>query len=240
MGISLVSRPPLMNIDGLPAIRLLLASRHTLTRTALVRLFADQSAFQVVGDVGSRLEALTLGAQHAPDVILLDPDPDTDLWLDAIGPLTTAAGPDCRVLLLTGLTGPDFHRQALRSGAHGILDLDHPPATLFHAIERVHDGEVWLERRLVAELITTVAGGSGGDRARIGSLTRREREVVRLVSEGLRNKQIAERLSVADVTVRHHLTSIFSKLGVSDRLSLVVFAFHHGLVQPREQWHKRA
>ena len=98
-----------------------------------------------------------------------------------------------------------------------------------------------MERKLVTEIVTSVVSGSAAKAgARIESLTRREREVVRLVSEGLKNKQIAERLSIADVTVRHHLTSIFSKLEVVDRLSLVVFAFHNGLTQSSQPWHKRA
>ncbi len=225
-------------MDDTGSIRLLLVSRHTLIRTALVRLIEERSGFPVIGAVGTRPQALALAAQHAPDVILLDPQRDTDLWLDAIGALTAAAGPHARVLLLTELTDGELHRQALTHGARGILDLDHPPETLFRAIERVHAGELWMERRLMAELLSSIGGRLGAAGARMDTLTPREREVVQLVSEGLRNKQIAERLSVADVTVRHHLTSVFSKLDVSDRLSLVVFAFHHGLAHPHASGHK--
>ena len=99
---------------------------------------------------------------------------------------------------------------------------------------------MWIERRMVAEFVANAAAGAGGHRARIDSLTRREREVVRLVAEGLKNKQIADRLAVADVTVRHHLTSIFAKLDVADRLSLLVFAFKNGLVQSPDNRHKHA
>lgn len=225
-------------MDDTGSIRLLLVSRHTLIRTALVRLIEERPGFLVVGASGTLPQALASAAQHAPDVILLDPQRDTDLWLDAIDRLTAAAGPQARVLLLTELTESELHRQALGHGARGILDLDHPPETLFRAIERVHAGELWMERRLMAQLLSNVDGRPGTAGARMRTLTPREREVVQLVSEGLRNKQIAERLSVADVTVRHHLTSVFSKLDVSDRLSLVVFAFHHGLVHPDNAGHK--
>jgi two-component system, NarL family, nitrate/nitrite response regulator NarL len=228
-------------MDATPStIRLLLVSRHTLIRTALVRLMTGHGGVVLVGDVGTRPQALAVAAQHMPDVIVFEPHPDTDLWLDAIGPLITAAGVQSRVLVLTALTDPDLHRQALRHGARGILDLDHPPETLFRAIQHVHDGDVWMDRRLLTDLVKSVAGAPTAERARIDSLTAREREVVRLVSEGLKNKQIAERLSIADVTVRHHLTSVFAKLQVADRLSLVVFAFHQGLTQPQSNWHKRA
>jgi DNA-binding NarL/FixJ family response regulator len=225
-------------MDDAVRIRLLIASPHTLIRHAMARLVSERSSLQLVADAGTRSQALTEAARHTPDVILLEPVPGSDLWLDAVEPLGAAAGPQARVLVLTGLTDTEIHRQALRLGVRGIVDLDHTPATLFKAIEHVYHGDIWMQRRLMAELLTAVSGGPTAERARIESLTAREREVVRLMSEGLKNKQIADRLSIADVTVRHHLTSIFSKLAVSDRLSLVVFAFHHGLAAPQANWHK--
>jgi two-component system nitrate/nitrite response regulator NarL len=211
-------------------IRVLLVSRHTLIRAALVRLIAERPEFDVVAEAGTRAQALAHAGHKAPDVILVRPQPDGDLWLDAIAALTNAAGPQSRILLLSDVADPEFLRQAVRHGAHGILGLDHPPAMLFRAIARVHAGDVWMERRLMAALLSSHGAATYGERLeRLDSLTPREREVVRLVSEGLKNKQIAQRLSVADVTVRHHLTSVFSKLEVADRLSLVVFALQHGL-----------
>ena len=222
-------------------VRLLVVSKHTLTRSALARMLGDHQRFQVLAETGTRLQAVALAAQHAPDLIVFESQPETDLWLDAIAPLAMAAGPQANVLVLTHVSDPELHRQAIRYGARGLVGLDQPPETLFKAIEIVHSGDIWMERKLVAEIVTSVVSGSAAKAgARIESLTRREREVVRLVSEGLKNKQIAERLAIADVTVRHHLTSIFSKLEVSDRLSLVVFAFHHGLAHVRQEWHKRA
>jgi DNA-binding NarL/FixJ family response regulator len=195
--------------------------------------------FRVVGDFGTRATALAHANHDPPQIILLDVSHEGELWVDAISPLLTAAGPQARLLLVTALTDPDIHRQAVQNGARGIVGKDRSPDTLFKAIQKVHEGELWIERRIVAEFVANATAGAGGHRARIESLTRRERDVVRLVAEGLKNKQIAERLAVADVTVRHHLTSIFAKLEVADRLSLLVFAFKNGLV-PAPDRHKRA
>ena len=220
-------------------LRLLLVDSYALVRAALRTMLDGHGGFRVVSDCGTRAAALAHAGHDTPDIILLDVNHVGELWVDAIPPLLSAAGPQARLLLVTTLTDPGIHRQAVQYGARGIVGKDRPPDTLFKAIEKVHEGEVWIERRLVAEFVTNAAG-AGGQRARIDSLTRREREVVRLVAEGLKNKQIADRLSVADVTVRHHLTSIFAKLEVSDRLSLLVFAFKNGLVQPPDYRHKHA
>ena len=220
-------------------LRLVLVDSHALVRAALRTMLDGHGGFRVVGDFGTRASALAQAGQHRPDTILLDVSFDGELWVDAIPLLLAAAGPQARLLLVTALTDPDVHRQAVRNGARGIVGKDRSPETLFKAIEKVHEGEVWIERRMVAEFVAQAAG-PGGNRGRIDSLTRREREVVRLVAEGLKNKQIADRLSVADVTVRHHLTSIFAKLDVADRLSLLVFAFKNGLVQSPDDRHKHA
>lgn len=217
---------------GSTPIRLLIVNRHALMRAALAGLFEGSSSVQVIGHAGTRAQALAEAACHTPDVVLLEPHQESQLWLDAVAPIVAAAGGRARVLLLAGDTDGSFHRQAFRGGAHGILSPCHPPETLLRAVEKVHDGEVWLDRRLVAELMAAAPGSDGTPHARMELLTKRERDVVRLVSEGLKNKQIAERLSVADVTVRHHLTSIFAKLNVADRLSLVVFAYRSGMTGP--------
>jgi DNA-binding NarL/FixJ family response regulator len=179
-------------------------------------------------EAGTLEDALALASSIKPAIILLHLHREGGLGVDAVSPLLLAAGGDVRLLVLTDITDADLHRRAVRFGASGIVGTDRPAETLFKAIEKVLQGEVWMERRLVADLIAP-ARPQDADEARIGSLTPREREVVRLLCEGLRNKQIAERLAVTDVTVRHHLTSVFSKLGVSDRLGLLLYASRHGL-----------
>lgn len=213
-------------------IRLLLVDSHALTRAALGCLVTWRSGFVLAGEGAGLADAVTVAARAAPDVVLLHLRQGDDLGLDAIPPLIQASPPDARLLIVTELADADIHRRAIRLGASGIVGTERPADTLFKAIEKVLQGEVWMERRLVADLIVPADPRPDHDQARIGSLTPREREVVRLLCEGLRNKQIASRLAVTDVTVRHHLTSVFSKLGVSDRLGLLLYASKHGMAPP--------
>ncbi|MFO1303111.1 MAG: response regulator transcription factor [Burkholderiales bacterium] len=140
---------------------------------------------------------------------------------------------DARVLVMSANTDPETSAQLVREGAHGIVSKTRPGAHLAMAIRKVHAGEMWVDRVVATTLIADLqrpGRRTDADRARIATLTPRERDVVNLVGEGLANKAIAERLSISDNTVRHHLTSIFAKLGVTDRLSLVVYAYRHKVI----------
>jgi DNA-binding NarL/FixJ family response regulator len=145
--------------------------------------------------------------------------------------------PDARILVLTGLRDPAAHQQAVRLGAIGVLAKERAPESLLHAVERVYAGESWLDRSTTATLLAELAGENKSkpdpDEARIASLSPREREVIDLILQGLRNKDIAKRMFISEATVRHHLTSIFEKLHVSDRLGLTIYAFKHHLVSKR-------
>ena len=140
---------------------------------------------------------------------------------------------DARILVLISRADNDTSAQLVRDGAHGIVSKARTADHLMMAIRKVHGGEMWVDRVVATTLMSDLqrpGRRNDADRARIASLTARERDVVNLVGEGLANKAIAERLSISDNTVRHHLTSIFAKLGVTDRLSLVVYAFRHKIV----------
>jgi DNA-binding NarL/FixJ family response regulator len=209
-----------------------LADAHALTRSALGILLTSRPGVTLVGEAATLAEACDLATLKMPDVILVYLRPENGIGVGGIQPLLKAAGPAARVLLLADSAGAELHRRAVRVGAYGVVGTDRPPESLLKAIEKVHQGEVWMERRFVAHFINQVGAGPESNHARIGSLTPREREVVGLLCEGLRYKQIADRLAVTDVTVRHHLTSVFSKLGVTDRLGLLLYASRHGLVGP--------
>jgi len=123
----------------------------------------------------------------------------------------------------------------MRMGARGLVFKENTPEILIKAIQKVHAGEVWLERKMMASVISdmsrVLSGKPDATSRQIATLTARERQVVSLIGEGLKNRDIAGRLFITEATVRHHLTSIFGKLDVKDRCELVVYAFRHGLAE---------
>jgi two-component system, NarL family, nitrate/nitrite response regulator NarL len=190
----------------------------------------------VVGEAATRAEALQLATRTQPDIILLDLNLRDERGADLLPDLLAAAR-DARVIVLTGVTDAGEHRQAILGGAMGVVLKDQALDVLVKAIEKVHAGEVWLDSSMIASMLTAIARGSAAEKAdpevaKIARLTAREREVISLIGEGLKNKQIAERLFISEATVSHHLTSIFDKLGVANRFDLMIYAFRHGLLEP--------
>lgn len=216
-----------------PSIRIALVDDHPVLRAGVRLLIEAQAGMSVVGEAEDRAGAVPLAARERPDVILLDLDLGGDNGGDFITELLAAA-PQARVLVLTGVRDVLTLRRAVHLGAVGIVHKASAADVLIRAIESVHAGEVWLDRSMTADLpaeLSVEAGTAGPARPQaIAGLSKRELEVVAVLAEGLSNKGIAERLLISETTVRHHLTSIFAKLEVSDRLELLVYAYRHGLV----------
>ncbi len=195
-------------------------------------LIDQNSAMKVIGVAGNRSEALALAASEQPDIIILDillGDEDGLTFLPELREVAT----DTHVLVLTGLRSSESQRRAMLAGAMGVVLKEHAAEVLIKAINKVHEGEVWLDRSLMGSVLDemTQTPEIDPEKAKIASLTDREREVIALIAEGLKNKQIGLRLFISETTVTHHLSSIFSKLGVSDRLELIIYAFRHKLAK---------
>ena len=213
-------------------IRVLLIDSQRLFLTGLSALMASEPGLVVIGQATNRIEALD-GARLLPDVILLELILENESGLDFLPDLLRIAT-EARIVVLTGTLDFNLHLRAVRLGAVGVVPKTEPSSTLFKAIRKVHTGEVWLNRSIMAAVISDLFRESGLEKphpeaAKIASLTERELEVIVLIGEGRKNKQIAARLFISEATVRHHLTSIFEKLGVSDRLELIIYAYQHGL-----------
>ena len=214
-------------------IRILIIDDHAIMRTTLRMFLERQADLMVVGEGASPEEALAAAAREYPDIILLDLHLGAANDLDLL-PQLHAAAPGAQIVVLTGVRDADMHRRAVQLGAMGLVLKEEGAAVLIQAIAKVSAGEIWLNNPLVARVLSemTRPGPSCGpdpEALKINALTAREREVIALVGEGLKNRLIADRLSISEATVRHHLTSIFAKLGVGDRLELAIYAYRHGL-----------
>lgn len=213
-------------------IRIMIVDDHAVIRAGLRMLIEQDQTMKVVAMAGTRAEALRLAASEQPDIIILDLVLGDDDGL-AFLPELCETSPNSRVLVLTGVQNPDSYRGAIRRGAMGIVLKEHAAEVLLKAIKKVNEGQVWIDRSMMGEIIQEFSKTTSTDpeQAKIAALTDREREVIRLVGEGLKNKLIAKRLFISETTVTHHLSSVFSKLDVSDRLELTIYAFRHGLAK---------
>jgi two-component system nitrate/nitrite response regulator NarL len=224
----------MQTVVGQP-IRILIIDDQAIVSTCLRLLLESRPWLKVVGETPKAFDAFIAAREEHPDIILLDIDlGDTD-GLDLLPDLLSVA-PQARVVVLTGIRDPEIHRRAVRLGAMGLVTKDEPTEVLLQAIAKVHAGEVWLDRTLLASVLSEMTRNGKAypvdpEVLKMATLTPREREVIALVGQGYKNRQVAGRLCIAEATVRHHLTSIFAKLGVTDRLELVIYAYRHSLIR---------
>ena len=199
---------------------------HPVLREGIKMLAESAGDVRVVGTSASASGAIDPLARHDPDVVLLDLDlgeEDGLAWL----PRLSQAAPRSAILILTALRDRARDEEALRAGARGLLLKDAPPDVLLKAIRSVAAGALWFDPRSLAA--RQLDPPSAPEPAGILDLTARERDVVALVAEGMRNEEVGRRLGISEKTVRNHLTAAFQKLGVSGRLELVLLATRHGL-----------
>ena len=225
-----------MRSESSTEIRIVLVSGRPLFRAGLHLLIDEQESMRLVGEAGTIEKALEVVARMKPDIVLLDMDAGSEDILSLLSRIRSN-GNGVRVIVLSEKLDSELSMNAIRAGAKGHVLKEAEPLALFKAIHKVHAGEVWLDRSVMADVIDQIAnppqnGINSREKSPIELLTERELEVMRLVCEGLRNKQIALRLHISESTVRHHLSSIFDKLDLSERFQLVLHAFRHRLVQP--------
>lgn len=213
-------------------IRILLINKDAIARAGVKLLLESGSGLKVVAQAGEKEEALKLAGQEQPDIILLHDNSIDQTEFEFLSELL-AVNSQPRMILLTATADTQHHVEAVKKGVMGIVMVQNSPDVLFMAIEKVHAGEAWLDRALIANFISqkSIPAKIDLQSKTIARLSAREREIIALVGEGLKNQQIADQLFLSEVTVRHHLTSIFKKLNVSDRLELVIYAYRTGLAQ---------
>jgi DNA-binding NarL/FixJ family response regulator len=214
--------------------RVLIADDDDLMRAGLVELLTADPTIEIVGQASTGRQAVERAGRLAPDVVLMDVRmPDLD-GIAATRELSRMA-PAARVLILTTFEQDDYIFGALRAGAAGFLLKGVPAEDLQRAVRAVAAGDSWLDPGVTGRVLAAYREGVAP--ARLGPeldlLTPREREVLSLIGAGLTNAEIAGHLVLGEGTVKTHVGHIFAKLDVRDRAAAVVFAFDHGLVQPR-------
>ncbi|MFI9422419.1 response regulator [Streptomyces achromogenes] len=221
--------------SGTGSIRVLIADDQQMVRQGFTVLLNAQSDIEVIGQAVDGRDAIARTAELAPDVVLMD------IRMPELGGIEatrriTADHPAVRVLVLTTFDVDEYVYDALRAGASGFLLKDASADQLAEAVRVVAAGDALLApgitRRLIAEFSRLDGGGRAPLRRRVGELTERETEVLALIAQGLSNAEIAERLVVAEQTVKTHVGRILVKLGLRDRTQAAVYAYESGVVRP--------
>jgi len=210
-------------------IRLVLADDHPIVLQGLQQLFERHHDFQVVASCPDGTTALAAVLEHQPDVLVMDLRMPGKNGLDVLRVLSSGRS-SCRTILLTAIVRDDEVMEAVKLGVRGIVLKESSPEVLVDCVRRVYRGEQWLERETVTRALQRVLNRDGVERDAGESLTPREIEIVRMVAQGMRNKVIAERLSISEGTVKVHLHNVYEKLGVDGRLELVLSAQQKGLI----------
>jgi len=213
-----------------PVIRIVIADDHPMVREGLHALLATQPDFMVVAEARNGEEALEFVRELQPDLLLLDLSMPGRSGIDVLRALHEEGTSACRTILITAVVDRVDLPTVMRLGARGIVLKDSPMELVFKCLRKVHAGEVWVSRETMSDLMEGLTQGEASQSASIErKLTDRERQVVQLIAEGDTNKSIAARLGVSEGTVKHHLTSIFTKTGVANRLELGLLAIQKRL-----------
>jgi DNA-binding NarL/FixJ family response regulator len=213
-------------------IGILIADDHPIFREGLRKVLEAQPGFLVLGEAADGEQTLKLARQLKPMILLLDIRMPHLSGLEVLRELKTLAIP-IRTLVLTAALEKDQMLEAFQLGARGIILKHAPTDVLFQSIRSVVAGQFWLGYESVPDLVQAILeikprADTGASRPKF-CLTRRETEIIALIEGGYTNKDIAKKFGVSEHTVKHHLSSIFGKLGVSNRLELVLFSIDHHL-----------
>ena len=216
------------------SIRVVVVDDQALVRGGFAMVLRIHDDIEVVGEAGTGLEAIEAARRHRPDVMLMDIRmPEMD-GLEATSRILAEADWNVRVLILTTFDPDEYVYKALRAGASGFVLKDIPPDQLATAVRTVADGGALLApsitRRLIGQFAQRLTVDAVVSR-RVDRLTDREREVVAAVARGSSNAEIAKELFIGPATVKSHISSILTKLGLRDRAQVVVFAYESGLVE---------
>lgn len=229
---------PFFNNISHRKINITISATHALVRSSLRSLFENDRRLSVLDTVGTTAELIEKSSRSKPDVVLICLTENEGENIAVIADLLKAA-PQTKVVILSSPNSSLNHAAALKLGVAGIVGANQSGRVLIQAIRQVSEGEVWLNQKLITELLNDSFNSSNNIKnknkgySKGDDLTKRELEVVRMIGLGLNNKDISKKLDIGETTVRHHLSSIYSKLNVEDRLNLAIYAYRRGIVSPQ-------
>jgi DNA-binding NarL/FixJ family response regulator len=211
-------------------IRVLVADDHVIFRHSLRTILEKENHIAILGEASNGDECIGMLNKFKPDVLLLDLRTPPRGGLAILEELNFNTLPTRTIVLTTTEEDDDDVVRAMRLGARGVMLKKFALDLLAKSIHKVHTGEIWLDNRMTSEVLQAFTTRNGSHSAKL-LLSNREKEVVLLVAQGYRNKEIGGKLLISEQTVKNHLHNVFEKLGVSDRLELALYAIHHHLVQ---------
>ena len=222
-------------LRGETRIRVMLVDDHRIVLWGMERLIdGEKPLMEVVATATTCESAIELAATTTPDVVVLDVDLLRDDKSNLVPALTNRFA--TRVLILSGSRDGKMHDMAILHGACGVVRKEAPPTTLINAIRKVHEGQLWLDRATTGRLFVELSKrkddpAKDPEKRKLASLTEREADVIRtlVTKPGADNRKLASSLNIGEHTLRNHLSRIYDKLGVPNRLELYVFAQRHGL-----------
>jgi DNA-binding NarL/FixJ family response regulator len=215
----------------MPTISILIADEREIIRTGLCHSLAEEPGFEVVADTADKKELFRVIEKNQPDILLLGFALPTKEMVQILKDLIKR-NPATRILLLLDQVPETDLFELLRAGAKGSLPSNMPLATLKKAVRTVADGEYWIDRKTSGKLFSEfleILNPPKATRIATHTLTKREIEVLRLLAQGCKNKEIADRLFISDKTVKTHLTNIFTKLKIKDRLQAALYVIENDL-----------
>ncbi len=218
-------------------IRVLIVDDQPVVRAGVARILSPDDGFEVVAECDDGDEVVDAVALHRPEVVLMDVRMRRMDGVTATQRLR-AVSDEPPVLVLTTFDDDDALWGALDAGAAGFILKDASAEDLIAATRAVAGGAAWLDAKVASRVLHAVRGterSRSGERGRLDALTEREHDVLRHMARGATNAEIAEALIVGEATVKSHVGAIFSKLAVRDRAAAIVFAYDHGIVDPRPQ-----
>jgi len=217
-------------------IRLLIADSHPVVREGIRSVVTAAPDIQLVAEAEDGSEAVDRTLEYDPDVVIMELKLPKMDGLSVLRALQTRA-PRSRVILFTATESKDDFIEAMKLGCSGILMKNASPGLILKSIQKVNAGEIWLDSNTTAAVIRQFASPSdfpaaqhsNGKTRERAQLSQREREIIVLIAQGYKNKEIAEKMFITEQTVKNHLHNVFDKLGVSDRLELALYAIHNSL-----------